>query len=681
MKIFGKVIAALMLVVMVMCTVGCKKETYNVSVSANPLDGGVVTGGGNYQGGRSCTVNATANEGYIFKNWTENGNIVSTDAGYTFNVMDNRTLVANFGTAVCSINVSANPPEGGIVTGGGTCQQGSSCTVIARTNPGYTFTGWTENGNVVSMDKYYTFNVNGNRDLVANFNDGSNNYTIAVSSNPLEGGIVTGGGTYQQGSSCTVIARTNPGYTFTGWTENGNVVSTNSNYMFSVNGNRDLVANFNDGSINDYDFTPSGSINGYDYVDLGLSVKWATCNIGAGTIENSGDYYAWQETTPVSPLTHINYDYFFNPCSPDNNLSSVYDAATVNLGANWRMPTWEEMDELCRNCDWSWADNFQSTGVAGCIIKSRVNNKSIFLPASGYININNQLAENSKGFYWSSYAGPGDLWSGFCTGAMNLTFYQGGIAYGGNSGTTDRSCGLPIRAVVGTPNNYIPEGPFPLDEIETGIQGFSVSGTKNGMTYVDLGLPSRTLWATYNIGATAPREYGDFYAWGEIAPKEIYTDTNYIFYDGVYFSGTNYWTRFSKYTWYEGHHGTVDGKLKLEPEDDAATQNIGANWSMPTKTQFEELAKYVYWIQDGTAGWIGTSKINGYTIYIPSAGWEYNTVPNTHMSAWYWSCDLMEPSPNNSDYYSYMLTNSPQSGLETHDTRRVQGLSVRGVTK
>jgi hypothetical protein len=514
---------------------------------------------------------------------------------------------------------------------------------------------------------------------MANFNS-SQGYLVSVFSNPPEGGIVTGGGTYQQGQSCTIMARTNPGYTFLNWMENGNVVSTEASYTFNVDGNRALVANFNDGSINDYDFTPSGSINGYDYVDLGLSVKWATCNIGAGTIEESGDYYAWQETTPVTPLTHINYDYFFNPCSPDNILSSVYDAATVNLGTNWRMPTWEEMDELCRNCDWSWADNFQSTGVAGCIVKSRVNNKSIFLPASGYISINNQLAENSKGFYWSSYAGPGDLWSGFCTGAMNLTFYQGGITYGGNSGTTDRSCGLPIRAVVGTPNNYIPEGPFPLDEIETGIQGFSVSGTKDGMTYVDLGLPSRTLWATYNVGASTPREYGNFYAWGETTPKELYNDTTYVFYDGVYNDGTNLWTRFSKYTWYTGHHGTVDGKIKLEPEDDAATQNLGTDWSMPTKAQFVELTKYVYWMQDGTAGWIGTSKINGYTIYIPSAGWEYSTVPNTHMSAWYWSCDLMEPSPNNSDYFSYMLTNSPHSGLETHDTRRVQGLSVRGVT-
>lgn len=102
---------------------------------------------------------------------------------------------------------------------------------------------------------------------------------------------------------------------------------------------------------------------------------------------------------------------------------------------------------------------------------------------------------------------------------------------------------------------------------------------------------------------------------------------------------------------------------------------------MPTKAQCEELTKYVFWMQDGTSGWIGTSKINGHTIYIPSAGWEYNYVPNNHMQAWYWSCELDEPSLDNSDYYSYMLTNAPQSGLAVHDTQRVQGLSVRGVIK
>ena len=217
---------------------------YNVNVSANPTNGGTVTGGGTYSQGQLCTVNATANSGYTFINWTENGNVVSSQACYTFSVNNNRTLVANFQAQPqnYTISVSANPANGGTVTGGGTYQQGQSCTVSATANNGYTFTNWTENGNVVSNNANYTFTVNGNRTLVAHFTQ--QNYTINVSANPTLGGTVTGGGAFHYGDNCIVTATANNGYTFTNWTEGGNVVSTNANYSFTVTGNRTLVANF-----------------------------------------------------------------------------------------------------------------------------------------------------------------------------------------------------------------------------------------------------------------------------------------------------------------------------------------------------------------------------------------------------------------------------------------------------
>ena len=219
---------------------------YNVTVSANPTAGGTVTGGGSYNQGANCTVTATANSGYTFTNWTENGSVVSTQANYTFTVNGNRTLVANFQAQPQSytITVSANPTNGGTVTGGGSYNQGQSCTVHATANTGYTFTNWTENGTVVSTQANYTFTVNGNRTLVANFQAQPQSYTITVSANPTNGGTVTGGGSYNQGQSCTVHATANTGYTFTNWTENGTVVSTQANYTFNVNGNRTLVAHF-----------------------------------------------------------------------------------------------------------------------------------------------------------------------------------------------------------------------------------------------------------------------------------------------------------------------------------------------------------------------------------------------------------------------------------------------------
>ena len=137
-------------------------QTYTISVSANPNEGGSVTGGGTYDQGTSCTVSATANTNYTFNNWTENGNVVSTNASYTFTVESNRNLVANFTYVppTYSINVSADPCSGGSVTGGGTYQQGASCTVTATANNGYTFVNWTENGNQVSTQASYTFTVN-----------------------------------------------------------------------------------------------------------------------------------------------------------------------------------------------------------------------------------------------------------------------------------------------------------------------------------------------------------------------------------------------------------------------------------------------------------------------------------------------------------------------------------------
>ena len=224
--------------------VGGGTQSYTVNVSANPTNGGTVTGGGTYNQGASCTVTASANAGYTFTNWTEGGNVVSTQANYTFTVTGNRTLVANFQAQPqnYTITVSANPTNGGTVGGGGTYQQGQSCTVTATPANGYTFLRWTENGNSVSTNANYTFTITGNRTLVAQFQQ--QNYNITVSANPALGGTVTGGGAFHYGDNCTVSAAPATGYTFQRWTENGQQVSTNASYSFTVTGSRTLVAQF-----------------------------------------------------------------------------------------------------------------------------------------------------------------------------------------------------------------------------------------------------------------------------------------------------------------------------------------------------------------------------------------------------------------------------------------------------
>ena len=281
--------------------------TYTVAVSANPTNGGNATGGGTYNQGQSCTVTATANSGFTFTNWTENGSVVSTQASYTFVVNSNRNLVANFQaqTQNYNITVSANPTNGGTVTGGGSYQQGQSCTVHATANSGFTFTNWTENGSVVSTQANYTFTVSGNRTLVANFQAQPQNYTISVSANPTNAGTVSGGGTFQQGQTCTVHATPATNYTFVKWTENGNQVSTNANYTFTVNGNRNLVAQFQGQSC--YIATTSNPSNGGTTSGNGLYHFGETCTVTA-TPATGYEFINWTDNGSVAS-TEVAYTF------------------------------------------------------------------------------------------------------------------------------------------------------------------------------------------------------------------------------------------------------------------------------------------------------------------------------------------------------------------------------------
>jgi uncharacterized delta-60 repeat protein len=143
-----------------------------------------------------------------------------------------------------TITTSASPSNGGTTRGDGTFLAGSSPTATAAAASGYTFSNWTENGIVVSTASGYTFTVNTNRTLIANFTAIPVNYTITTSASPTNSGMTSGDGAFAGGSSRTVTATANSGYSFTNWSENGSVVSTSSSYTFTLNTNRTLVANF-----------------------------------------------------------------------------------------------------------------------------------------------------------------------------------------------------------------------------------------------------------------------------------------------------------------------------------------------------------------------------------------------------------------------------------------------------
>ena len=217
-------------------------ETFVITTAAAPVAGGSTSGDGLFSSGDSVTVVAAANPGYHFVNWTEDGAEVSASASYTFSANSDRTLVANFAVTTYSVITSASPSVGGGTSGDGTFNSGSSVTVVANANAGYTFVNWTEGGAEVSASASYTFTVGGNRNLVANF--APITYSVSVSASPSAGGNATGGGTFNSGSSVTVVANANAGYTFVNWTEGGAEVSASASYTFTLGGNRNLVANF-----------------------------------------------------------------------------------------------------------------------------------------------------------------------------------------------------------------------------------------------------------------------------------------------------------------------------------------------------------------------------------------------------------------------------------------------------
>lgn len=188
--------------------------------------------------------------------------------------------------------------------------------------------------------------------------------------------------------------------------------------------------------------------NGHEYVDLGLSVKWATCNVGASTPEEYGGYYAWGETEEKNIYDRLRYklstigyynmtkyctDSEYGTVDNKKTLSATDDVASVKWGGNWRMPTRAEQRELLTKC--KWIRTFKD-GVTGYKVIGP-NGNSIFLPHAGFKNENGLNRANSLGFYWSSSLSESDTRE-----AYYLSLWQGG-----DEDWYERYRGQSVRAV------------------------------------------------------------------------------------------------------------------------------------------------------------------------------------------------------------------------------------------
>lgn len=201
------------------------------------------------------------------------------------------------------------------------------------------------------------------------------------------------------------------------------------------------------------------------------------------------------------------------------------------------------------------------------------------------------------------------------------------------------------------------------------------AGTHNGHDWVDLGLPSGTLWATCNVGAVNPEGYGDYFAWGETTTKAIYNYSTYKFY------------KFRKLTKYcndanRGYNDFTDNLKVLQPDDDTATDNWGNGWCIPTENQWVELLQNtssIGTIKNGVFGMLFTAK-NGRSLFLPASGYGWHGPWLVGRDGHYWSSSL---DSDVNPYFAWNFGFSPKNdnNLEffmASSTRDI-GRSIRPV--
>ncbi|MBO4315766.1 MAG: hypothetical protein J5867_07385 [Prevotella sp.] len=395
----------------------------------------------------------------------------------------------------------------------------------------------------------------------------------------------------------------------------------------------------NDGSVNITDAIAvvnkilgkdnPGDVGGGEAVDLGLpsGILWSSVNIGASSPEEYGHYYAWGETVTKTEYSQSTYQYYQNGSYVNigTDISGTqYDVAMALWGDDWRMPTKDEFQELINNCTSEWTT---VNGVNGYKFTSKTNGKSIFLPAAGFLMNGIIRGEGDGAHYWSAVP-----LSQNSSVAYDLYFYSSNVKLN----LVERYIGTSVRPVRPAKDNS-PAEP------------------------IDLGLPSGTKWASCNVGATKPQEWGGYYAWGETEVKLIYTENTYKYYQNGKFvslgsdiSGTEY---------------------------DVAHVKWGGKWVMPTLDDIKEL------LNNCTSEWTTFNGMtgrkftgpNGNSIFLPATGARYDSgyIYNPPGFSLYWTSTLDEESSEDAYYLGI------DSGISYWYDRcgRILGLCVRPVIK
>lgn len=433
---------------------------------------------------------------------------------------------------------------------------------------------------------------------------------------------------------------------FLGYIDESNKLYTE---QFSVNSDLNLTVKwyFNSTEISDT----------HEYVDLGLpsGIKWATYNMGALVPEAFGELYKYGETTPnIINSSWANYkwnngsqcnltkyctDNYYGTIDNKTILELIDDAAYTNWGTNWRSPSLNDFKELINNCTWIYK---KVNNVFGYLIIGP-NNNSIFLPhEKGKHYLTNTLGRYDPAFE-VLYAKEKEF-------VITETYYRHSSAYirpvyTNNTITITYNSNDNSETQITEKYNYgdlikIQINPFTTNNILTGwnteIDGsgttylensefsiqfnlnlyaqwieYSFTGSDNNHDYVDLGLPSGTLWATKNIGANTIMDSGNPFAWGETEIKNEYNSNNYKWFR----PNSKFLIKYN----IDESSGIVDNKINLDLEDDVAHIQWGGNWTLPTTVFVRELKENCIVEQFDTYIKL-TSKINNNYIYFTKIG-------------------------------------------------------------
>ena len=459
-------------------------------------------------------------------------------------------------------------------------------------------------------------------------------------------------------------------------------------------------------------------------VDLGLpsGVKWASWNLGASNASDYGGYYGWGDPTGQKTIVSLGE---YPSSNPPNEISNTqYDVAKALWGNGWRLPTYDDFKELCDLCSWyKSGDDIKVIGpngnsiiiplagsrmeaeVSECGTMGRYWSGSLIEEDSNYaIFLSINMVEGNYGLsggirYWGMSVRPvygtpmavtvttGSATNISASGATISGSVSGvsqpvnvGIIYGTTSNlsstsgtrkstTSSGNFSVTLSGLNASTKYYYRayaeiNGTYYYGEIEnfTTSDSAPISGFINGHEWVDLGLPSGTKWATCNVGASTPEEYGGYYAWGETQEKKEYA--------------------WSTYTHCNGSANTCHnlGSDIAGTQCDVAHVKWGGSWVMPSLDQIKEL------VSNSSAQWTTKNGVygmsftgpNGGTIFLPAVGFRWSDYLRYDGSnGFYWSSTL---HPSYSNYAYYLSFNSGLANWLNDDGSRSSGQGVRPVT-